>query len=119
MRTYDGADATSFPAAWDNALFFADYSRDCIWAMRAGANGLPDPATVQTFDLDASNPVSLEVGPDGALYYADLDGGRIMRIQSTASNQSPTAAISADPTSGHAPLEVDFDGTASSDPDHD
>ena len=77
------------------------------------------PSTVQTFDAGASNPVWLEVGPDGALYYADFDGGRIMRIQSTAANQSPTAAISADPTSGHAPLEVDFDGTASSDPDHD
>jgi glucose/arabinose dehydrogenase len=119
MRTYDGADATSFPGVWANALFFADYSRDCIWAMRAGANGLPDAATVQTFDAGAANPVWLEVGPDGALYYADLDGGRVMRIQSTATNQSPAAAISADPTSGHAPLEVDFDGTASSDPDHD
>ncbi len=25
------------------ALFFADYSRNCIWVMKAGANGLPDP----------------------------------------------------------------------------
>ncbi len=119
MRTYDGADATSFPGVWENALFFADYSRDCIWAMRVGTDGLPDADTVQTFDAGAANPVWLEVGPDGALYYADFDGGRVMRIQSTATNQSPAAAISADPTSGHAPLEVDFDGTASSDPDHD
>jgi PKD repeat protein len=119
MRIYDGADATSFPGVWENALFFADYTRDCIWAMRAGANGLPDAATIQTFDAGASNPVWLEVGPDGGLYYADLDGGRIMRIQSTAANASPAAALSADPTSGAAPLHVDFDGTASSDPDHD
>lgn len=119
MRIYDGADATSFPGIWANALFFADYSRDCIWVMRAGADGLPDPGTRQTFDAGASNPVWLEVGPDGALYYADFDGGRVMRIQSTAVNQSPTAALSADTTSGHAPLEVHFDGTASIDPDHD
>ena len=76
MRIYDGADATSFPGAYENALFFADYSRDCIWAMRAGANGLPNPSTIQTFDAGASNPVWLEVGPDGGLYYADYCGGR-------------------------------------------
>ena len=26
--------ATPYPAAYDGALFFADYSRDCIWVMR-------------------------------------------------------------------------------------
>ena len=119
VRIYDGADATSFPGVWENALFFADYSRDCIWAMRAGADGIPDPSTVQTFDAGASNPVWLEVGPDGALYYADFDRGRVMRIQSTAANQSPAAALSANPTAGSAPLEVEFDGTASSDADND
>ena len=32
---------------YDDALFFADYSRDCIWVMEKGANGLPDPAKLQ------------------------------------------------------------------------
>ena len=36
---YDGG---NYPG-YAGALFFADYSRDCIWAMLAGANGLPDP----------------------------------------------------------------------------
>src|SRR5579884_4076687 len=35
----------------------------------------------------------------------------------TAGNQSPTARLSANPTSGAAPLSVHFDGSASSDPD--
>ena len=34
----------TYPDAYNGALFFADYSRNCIWAMRAGADGLPDPA---------------------------------------------------------------------------
>ena len=38
--------AATYPAAYEGALFFADYSRDCIWAMLAGANGLPNPATI-------------------------------------------------------------------------
>ena len=35
----------NFPAAYRGGLFFADYSRDCIWWMAKGANGQPDPAT--------------------------------------------------------------------------
>jgi glucose/arabinose dehydrogenase len=61
-----------FPDSYDGALFFADYSRGCIWVMFRGQNGLPDPATLQTFD-SGIGPVDLQVGPDGALYYADLD----------------------------------------------
>jgi PKD repeat protein len=34
-----------------------------------------------------------------------------------APNQAPTAQLAAAPQSGHAPLEVDFDGSGSSDPD--
>ena len=33
----------AFPAAYTDALFFADYSRKCIWVMYRGADGLPDP----------------------------------------------------------------------------
>ncbi len=34
---------SNYPAAYDGALFFSDSSRGCIWAMRRGANGLPEP----------------------------------------------------------------------------
>ena len=50
----------SFPAAYEGALFFADYSRDCIWAMLRGANGLPDPANIETLRPGAAGPVDLE-----------------------------------------------------------
>jgi uncharacterized repeat protein (TIGR01451 family) len=106
-----------FPDNYDGALFFADYSRDCIWVMFAGANGLPDPSTRATFLAPAANPVSLEVGPDGFLYYPDFDGGTIRRIAYFSTNQPPVASATATPTNGPAPLQVAFDGTASSDPD--
>ena len=106
-----------FPDTYDGALFFSDYSRDCIWVMFKGANGLPDPANRMTFDAGASNPVDVRIGPDGNLYYADFDGGTIRRVHYVGVNQPPTAVATADPTNGSAPLEVDFDGTGSSDPE--
>ena len=106
-----------FPDSYDGALFFSDYSRDCIWVMFAGAGGLPDPATRITFDAGAANPVDVKIGPDGNLYYADFDGGTIRRVQYVAANQPPVASANANPTSGTAPLLVNFDGSGSSDPE--
>ncbi len=103
----------AYPDSYDDALFFADYSRDCIWVMQKGANGLPAPATRATFVAPAANPVSLQIGPNGDLYYVDLDGGTIRRIEYSG---APTARATASPTSGPAPLTVDFDASGSSDP---
>ena len=107
----------SYPDEYDGALFFADYSRDCIWAMLPGASGLPDPARIRTFAAGAANPVGLQIGPGGDLFYPDFDGGTIRRVTFTAANQPPTAVATGSPTTGSAPLTVAFDGSGSSDPD--
>ena len=107
----------SYPDEYDGALFFADYSRDCIWAMLPGANGLPDPARIRTFAAGAANPVGLQIGPTGDLFYPDFDGGTIRRVTFTSANQPPTAVATGSPTTGPAPLTVAFDGSGSSDPD--
>ena len=108
---------SSFPPAYDGALFFADYSRDCIWAMLRGANGLPDPANIQTFVAGAQNPVELQFGPNGDLYYVDLENGSVRRVRSVTTNHAPVARATADRSSGDVPLTVSFDGSASTDPD--
>ena len=108
---------SSYPAEYDDALFFADYSRDCIWVMLKGANGHPAPGLIRAFDAGAANPVNLETGPGGDLFYVDFDGGTIRRIRFTSANQSPTAVAMATPTTGDAPLTVNFNGSGSSDPD--
>jgi uncharacterized repeat protein (TIGR01451 family) len=105
-----------FPDSYDGALFFADYSRDCIWVMFPGTNGLPNPNNKATFVAPAANPVDLQVGPDGALYYPDFDGGTIRRI-AYAANQPPIASATGSPTNGPAPLTVNFNGNGSSDPE--
>ncbi len=116
MAFYEGGD---YPAAYDDALFFADYSRDCLWVMTKGSNGLPDPTKRSNFLTPAANPVDLKIGPDGDLFYVDFNGGTIRRIEYFSANQPPTAAASASPTSGPAPLQVNFDGSGSTDPDGD
>jgi glucose/arabinose dehydrogenase len=72
---------SSFPTAYQGALFFADYSRDCIWVMKKDANGVPAPGLIETFAASAANPVNLEFGPGGDLFYPDFDGGTIRRIR--------------------------------------
>ena len=118
----------SYPARYDGALFFADYSRNCIWVMLKGANGLPDPTKLESFatpavdPLDPENPVltgpvDLVTGANGDLFYPSLNDGTIRRIQYFATNRPPVAAVTASPTEGAAPLTVNFDGSGSSDPD--
>jgi hypothetical protein len=113
---YDG---NRYPAAYRGALFFGDHSRNCIWAMLPGGNGLPSSANLQAFVVDPnSHPVDLEADPaSGDLLYANFDGGQIRRIQ--YANNPPNAVATANPTSGPVPLTVQFNGSGSSDPDGD
>ncbi len=116
LAFYEGG---SYPGRYDGALFFADYSRKCIWTMEKDTNGLPTPSKRSTLVSGAASPVDLEIGPGGDLFYANLDGGTIQRIKYFAANQPPVARATASPTSGSSPLTVNFDGTPSSDPDGD
>ncbi len=104
----------SYPARFADALFFADHSRNCIWAMGATA-GLPDPAKVELVVRAAGNPVDLQTGPGGDIFYVDHEGGAVRRLSYAPGNTPPAAAIVATPTSGLAPLDVAFDGRLSAD----
>jgi glucose/arabinose dehydrogenase/PKD repeat protein len=112
----------SYPTQYNGALFFADHSRNEIWAMLP-TNGLPDPTKLLSFvGVDAAggaagHPVDLKIGPGGDLFYVDMDGGTVHRITYTAANQPPTAVIAANPTNGPVPLTVSFDATGSTDPE--
>ena len=112
-----------YPGQYNGALFFADHTRNEIWAMLPGTNGLPDPARLQSFvGVDAAggaagHPVDLKTGPGGDLFYVDMDDGTVHRITYAAANQPPTAVINASPTNGPVPLTVSFGGAGSSDPE--
>lgn len=107
----------AYPASYNGGVFFADHSRNCIWFIPRGTNGEPNPALVQVFVQAAAGPVDLVIGPGNDLFYVDFDGGTIRRVSATGGNQPPTAVIQATPTSGAAPLTVQFNGSGSSDPE--
>ena len=89
------------PAAVPGALFFSDYSRIASGSCTPGAErAARTRRTRQTSSPAGAGPVFLTEGPDGELYYADLNGGTIRRI--AFDNSAPTARITATPASGTA-----------------
>lgn len=95
----------AYPDQYDGAMIFADYSRNCIWALPPGG----DPITLVG---GAHGPVDVQIGPDGDVFYVDLDGGAIRRI--TWSDAAPPTRSShvsdlwwAAETNGWGPAERD------------
>ena len=117
LEFYEGGlGSARFPSSYNGSLFFADYARGCIWVMKKGSNGLPDPSQVSMFQ-DTPGPVDLELAPDGSLFYVSLTGGTVHRIAYESQNGAPIARATASPDHGAAPLTVRLDGSGSSDPD--
>jgi glucose/arabinose dehydrogenase len=69
-----------YPSRYNGALFYADYSKNSIFALLPGSNGLPDPARQETFASGIGGPVDLRTGPGGDLFYVDVFDGTMRRI---------------------------------------
>ncbi len=107
-----------YPDLYDGSLFFIDLTRNCLYRMAPGAGGVPDPATTELFASNLVNMADLEVSPAGELYYLSLFGCNcIRRLRYTAGNAEPVAVADANVRFGALPLNVQFDGSASSDPE--
>jgi glucose/arabinose dehydrogenase len=122
---------TKFPEYYDNAIFFAEFTRDYLREIRLDSQGrifkinsllrcgeLPQP-----FLCD--NPMDITWGPDGNFYVLTYGDGffrpnpdaKLVRFSYVRGLRAPTAVLSAAPTSGQAPLTVSFSSAGSSDPD--
>lgn len=125
--TFDGSaisgsafyEGDTYPSEYDNALFFADSVRGCIYAMRADDDGEPDPLSVTPFLSEGETypGVDLEQGPDGLVYYANLYANTVHRIAYDPG--APVARVEADRQWGPTPLAVSFDAAGSSGPSGD
>ncbi len=109
------AKTNSYPDPYKNALFAADYSRNCIVVLPVDGSGVPTGASIP-FESGAATPVTLTTDPSGNIVYGEFGTvtgtGAIHRIRYAA----PTASFTATPSSGMAPLSVSFDGSGSSGP---
>ncbi|HEY0545139.1 MAG TPA: PQQ-dependent sugar dehydrogenase [Pyrinomonadaceae bacterium] len=101
---------TQYPAQYRGNYFFADYGYGFIRRMTFDASG--NMSGIQTFATDVVSPVSLELGPDGALYYISLPTGEVRRIKFSG----PVAKANANPLSGYSPLNISFSSAGSLDP---
>ena len=100
-----------WPSDYTGSYLYADYVCGKIFKLKNGTSTL--------FAENLGPVTTLQFGPygsDQALYYSSYNG-QVRRIRSTT-NQNPIAVATADPVYGLAPLQVDFDGGGSSDPDN-
>jgi uncharacterized repeat protein (TIGR01451 family) len=126
IAAYSGS---TFPAAYDNVVFFGDYNRHDIEAVTFD----PTYSTVvsdSVFDSSAGTIADLVEGPDGNLYFASIFEGTVSEVSApgpvppsttvpdsltlpvaTSSAGSPTAAITA-PNTYNAGQAISFSGTA-------
>ncbi len=114
----------AFPPEYEGALFFADSVRGCVYVMRTGAGGQPDPATTTPFLTKGGQypGIDLEVGPEGNLYYVSLFSedtpgeefgpGAVHRISYAPS--APVARLRADQISSPGSFTAHLDASESS-----
>jgi PKD repeat protein/type 1 glutamine amidotransferase len=122
---------TKFPAYFDGASVFAEFTRDYLREVRLDSQGnifkinqtLNCGEQPQPFLCDT--PMDIKFGRDGSLYLLTYGDGffranpdaKLVRFSYVKGTRAPTAVASATPSSGPAPLTVDFSSEGSSDPD--
>jgi glucose/arabinose dehydrogenase len=106
--------AISYPSKYLNGLFYVDYDRDCLSFFPAGSGGTPSAGGIEVVASGIGNPVDLTAAPNGDLVYADHDNGLIVGIRYLV---APIARATATPSHALAPVDVQLDGSTSTDPD--
>lgn len=113
---------TGLPARYDGVVFFYEWSRNWIKAVRLDEDG--ELAAIQPVaeDVSLTRPQDMELGPRGRLYVIEWGsnfGGenrdaQVVRLDyHPTSARPPVARIEASPASGRAPLSVRLDGSGS------
>ncbi|MBS1808500.1 MAG: PQQ-dependent sugar dehydrogenase [Acidobacteria bacterium] len=104
--------ASQFPAQYQGNYFFADYVNNYLRRIVLDANNTV--VNVADFATNVATPVSLEIGPEGALYYVALTTGEIRRIRYTGT--TPVAMAAATRPNPAQPYTVTFSSNGSRDP---
>lgn len=107
---------TAFPAQYQNTYFFGDLGGE--WIRSASFDSSNNLVSVRDFATNVPTLVSIAADPtDGSLYYVDFAGWLRKITHEGSGNRPPVAVASSDINYGTGPLTVQFNGSASSDPD--
>jgi len=116
-----------WPVYYDGVPLFFEWTRDYVKEFRLDqAGNVADINPVlPSFIFD--NPMSMEFGPDGALYVLEYGDGffaenpeaQLARIDFVRGGRTPVPQVAATPTNGAAPLTVSFSSSGTNDVDGD
>jgi glucose/arabinose dehydrogenase/PKD repeat protein len=111
----------AYPSSYNGSYFFGDYTCGVLFKLAKNSSGNWTRSTFAS-GFGGSSLVELAFGPNPnggtSLYYTSFNGNKVGRIDGPSiSNRAPVASFTATPRSGSVPLTVQFDGSASSDPD--
>ncbi|MBA8824899.1 glucose/arabinose dehydrogenase/PKD repeat protein [Saccharopolyspora lacisalsi] len=116
---------TKFPKYFDDKVFNYEWDRGWIKEFTLGKNGGLTGIKPFFASMDLIRPMNLEFGPQGSLYVLDYGssyfGGAadsaLYRIDHSPDSKTPDVSVTADKTSGRAPLTVTFDPAGTEDPE--
>lgn len=122
------AKKNSIPSYYDNILFVMDWMRNWVFAIRFDENeNYKRMEAFMPLTGDFRRPIDMDITPEGimyileygAVYGADNDDARLVRIDYNDGNRAPVANIDADDSIGLAPLKISFNSSNSYDNDED
>ena len=104
-----------FPAGYQNSYFFGDYVGCWIRSLTVDASN--QPTAVRNFVGTGAVVVGMATHPtQPGLYYINFPN-EIRKITYATTNSAPTAVATFDKQYGPAPLRIQFNGSASTDPE--
>ncbi|HEU5473829.1 MAG TPA: carbohydrate-binding protein, partial [Actinophytocola sp.] len=116
--------AVKFPQALDGHYLAAEFGRRWLRLVDVNADGTA--GQINPFPWRGTQIIDTAFGPDGAFYVLDYGTGNfggdansaLYRIEyNPTGGQPPVARVSANRTSGPAPLSINFSSAGSSDPE--
>ncbi|MGH3757845.1 ThuA domain-containing protein [Actinophytocola sp.] len=127
----DLASETKLPRYYDDTIFVAEWTRNALFEVKLDGEGNAQSINRFLPHEEFLRPIDLELGPDGSMYVIEWGSnyggsGRgdpnfdssIYKINYVRPGErSPQAQGAATPTSGQAPLAVEFSSAGSADPD--
>ncbi|MCG5435928.1 ThuA domain-containing protein [Micromonospora foliorum] len=124
---YDASNpsATKFPPYYDGVHFFYEWSRNYVKEVHFDSSSAVTRTNPFLPGGGFNKPMDMEFGKDGSLYLLEwgtnFGGGNsdsgLYRIDYIQGGRSPIVKATGTPTSGTAPLTVQFSSAGTSDPD--